>query len=76
MKNPSLAPFRVIFGLAFVLTLVAGVVILKNYERLFGVDRNLPSENSSARSYGKVQVLAIWLHALALTGALAVLLED
>jgi hypothetical protein len=76
MKNPSLAPFRVIFALAFVGTLIAGLIILKNYEKLFGVDRYLPSENSSARSYGKVQVLAIWLHAVALTGALALLMED
>ena len=35
----------------------------------------MPSENSSSRSYGKMQVLVIWAHVAALTGAFAFLLH-
>jgi hypothetical protein len=61
-----------IFTGLFVGVLLGGVWILKHYQKLFGVDPEMPSENSSSRSYNKMQVLVVWLHALLLTGAFAI----
>ena len=66
---------QLIFGLFFFLVLAGGGLIFANYQRLFGPDPNMPSENSSSRAYSKVQIFVIWLHALALTGAFALLLH-
>jgi hypothetical protein len=35
----------------------------------------MPSENSSARAYSKVQVFSVWAHAVLLTGAFALLIH-
>lgn len=64
-----------IFALLFLATLAAGAYLLINSERLFGVDPNMPSENSSGRAYGKMQAFAIWAHVAALTGAFAFLFQ-
>jgi hypothetical protein len=66
---------QLVFGLLFVLVLLAGVYMLANFQRLFGPDPQMPSENGSSRAYTKVQAIVIWLHALALTGAFALLLH-
>jgi hypothetical protein len=65
----------IVFGVLFVGVLAAGCYLLKNFERLFGVDPECPYENSGASGLNKVQVVAIWLHALALTGGMAFLLR-
>jgi hypothetical protein len=44
-----------------------------NYQRIFGAEANVPSENESSRAYSKVQVVMLWLHAVVLTGAFALL---
>jgi hypothetical protein len=75
MQNEVLLLFRVIFTGLFIATLLAGVYLFKNYQRLFGVDPNIPSENGSARAYSKVQVFSVWVHAVLLTGAFAFLLR-
>ena len=75
MQNDALFLFRMIFTGLFFATLVVGYYIFKNYQRLFGVDPNIPSENGSARAYSKVQVFSIWIHAVLLTGAFALLLH-
>ena len=49
--------------------------LLCNYQRLFGVDPDMPSENSSARAYSQVQIFALWAHALVATGAFALCLH-
>lgn len=66
---------RLIFTGLFLVTLLAGVYLAKNYQRLFGVDPNMPSENASSRAYSKVQIFTIWAHAVLLTGAFALLLH-
>lgn len=66
---------QLIFGLLFLAVLAAGGFLVVNYERLFGPDPNMLSENSSSRAYSKVQVLVVWLHALVLTGAFALFLH-
>jgi cytochrome b561 len=75
MQSNATAFIHFVFVLAFLGTLVAGVFLLKNANRLFGADTEMPSENSSSRSYGKMQVLVIWAHVAMLTGAFAFLLH-
>jgi hypothetical protein len=68
--DPSII-LRVFFFLCFCGTIIAGVRVLKNYDRLFGRDPNVPGETSGARAYGKMQVLVVLAHALLLFGAFA-----
>lgn len=66
---------RFVFTLLFLGTLVVGVYLVCNSERLFGVDPNVPSETSGGRSYAKMQAFVVWAHAAALTGAFTFLLH-
>lgn len=66
---------RFVFSGLFVATILIGFYLWRNYERLFGVDPNMPSENGSARAYSKVQVFSVWTHVFLLTGAFAFLLH-
>ena len=75
MQTDVLLFFRLIFTGLFIGTLLAGVYLFRNYHRLFGVDPNIPSENGSARAYSKVQVFSVWIHAVLLTGAFALMLH-
>ncbi len=75
MQPDAIRLARFIAFLLFIAVIFGGLHLLKNYERLFGVDPNQPSENSSSRSYGKVQALVVWLHAMLLTGGFAFLLH-
>ncbi len=75
MQPDQITFVRAIFTLLFLATLVVGVYLLKNYDQLFGVDPNVPSENSSSRSYYKMQALVVWLHVAALTGAFALMMH-
>lgn len=75
MQNNALLTLQLIATGLFILLLFGGVWILKNYNRLFGVDPDMPSENISSLTYNKLQVIALWLHALLLTGAFALLLH-
>ena len=75
MQNDTLIIIRLIFGGLFALTLLVGAHLVNNYEKFFGVDPNMPSENDSARTYSKTQVFLIWAHAFVLTGAFALFLH-
>jgi hypothetical protein len=75
MQTDYFLAVRLIFTALFIATLAVGVYLLRNYERLFGVDPNMPSENSSSRAYSKLQVFVIWAHAAGLTAAFALLLH-
>ena len=66
---------QMIAGLIFFVTLYIGYYMWKNYEKLFGVDRTMPSENGSARAYSKIQVFSLWAHLLVASGAFALLLH-
>jgi hypothetical protein len=70
-----LSVLQVLATIAFFAMLYAGYYMARNYERLFGADPNIPSENGSARAYSKVQVFSVWAHALFATGAFALLLH-
>ena len=73
--NTVILFFRSIFAFLFVVTLLIGAYLMKNYEEFFGVDPEIPSENSSARSYTRIQIFGVWAHVLALTGALALMMD-
>jgi hypothetical protein len=66
---------QLIFGILFTIVLIVGGYLLVNYNRIFGPDPSMPSENSSSRAYTKVQAAVIWIHALVLTGAFTLLLH-
>lgn len=66
MEFTPFIAFRLLCFTGLTATLVAGYYLAKHYERLFGIDSQIPSENSSARAYSKVQVFAIWGHAVLL----------
>ena len=62
---------RSVFTVLFIGTLLIGFYLYRNFERLFGHDPEVPGDNIGARGLNKVQVLVIWLHAVALTGSFA-----
>jgi len=66
---------QLVFAGAFLLVLVGGGYLFANFNRFFGPDPHIPSETGSARAYTKVQVVLVWLHAVVVTGALALLLH-
>lgn len=75
MQNEAFLVFRILAAIVFFTALYAGYYMLRNFDRLFGPDPEIPSENSSARAYSKVQVFAIWAHVLFASGAFALLLH-
>lgn len=75
MQNDPFLFVRTVFAGLFVLTLLSGGYLAKNYGKLFGADSSMPSENESARAYSKVQVFLIWAHAVVLTGAFALMIH-
>jgi len=66
---------RIVFGGLFLVTLLAGAYLLMHFDKYFGVDPNVPSENGSARAYSRMQVFSVWAHAVVLTGAFALLMH-
>ncbi|MEA3207190.1 MAG: hypothetical protein QOE70_247 [Chthoniobacter sp.] len=75
MQNDALLFIRIIFTGLFIVTVFVGVYLAKNFEKLFGVDPNMPSENGSSRAYSRVQIFSIWAHAFFLTAAFALLVH-
>jgi hypothetical protein len=75
MQIQPILLFQAVATLVFFASAYAGYYMFKNYERLFGVDPNLPSENGSARAYSKVQVFSIWAHVLVASGAFALMVH-
>lgn len=75
MENNTFDFIRLSFSVLFVLSLVGGAYALTNYDRIFGRDPNVPSENGSARALSKVQLVMIWVHVVGLSAAFAFLLH-
>lgn len=73
MEAESFSLVRVVFVGLFLVTLFVGGFLVANFQRIFGADANVPSDNESSRAYSKVQVVMLWLHAIVLTGAFALL---
>jgi hypothetical protein len=62
---------RIVFGILFIGTLVGGYFLFKHMDRLLAH----PYENAGASGLNKAQIIVIWLHAVALTGGFAFLLN-
>lgn len=75
MENDPGHIVQIVFFFAFLGTLLIGGYVVWNFNRFFGPDPNIPSETASGRTYTKVQIITVWLHAVAITGALAFLLH-
>lgn len=75
MHDDPFLYFRVIFTGCFFVTLFVGVYLFRNFQKLLGAHPEVPSETVGARSYGKLHILALWIHALILFGALALALH-
>lgn len=75
MLEEVLLVFRVLASLVFVSGLCAGAYLLRNYERFFGPNPDLPSENSSARAYSKLQIFVVLAHVLVGSAAFALMLH-
>jgi hypothetical protein len=75
MQNDPGHVIQFVFGTLFLGVLFIGGYVIANFNRFFGPDPNIPSETSSGRAYTKVQIILVWLHAVAITGALAFLLH-
>ncbi len=63
MQTDPLFLFRIVSGLALAVSILAGYLVFKNTDRLFGVDPDVPSETASSRSYNKLLVFAVLIHA-------------
>lgn len=66
--------FKLFFLVMAVLTLVGGVVMLKNFSRIFSVGSAVPSENESTLLLNKAQVVVIWLMLFKLFAMMAIIL--
>ena len=67
--------FRIVSIIAFCAVVASGFYLFRNFEKLTGPDPAIPSESSGSRTYGKLQIFLIWIHALILTGMLSLLLH-
>ena len=67
--------FQILFSAAFVITLLAGVYLIKNDAKFFGQHPDISSDTAGARAYNRVQIYSIWAHLLLLTGAFALFLH-
>lgn len=63
MQTDPLFIFRMFSGLALAVSILAGYLVFKYADRLFGVDPDVPSENASARTYNKLLIFAVLIHA-------------
>jgi hypothetical protein len=75
MDADSIFFFKTFFWISFLVTFAAGIYLMKNYNKFFGVDPGAPSEGSSARSYTATMIFAVWLHMLMLFGGFALWLR-
>jgi hypothetical protein len=66
MQGDPFLVLRTIFALCLFATLVGGFYLARNFERLFGTDTAIPSENESARFYTKTEVFLVWASAVKL----------
>ena len=66
--------FKILFSLCFAASLIGGIYLLKNFNRLLGRDPNVPSENESSLLLNRSQVVLIWLLSMKLFGMMAIML--
>lgn len=57
---------KVSFAICLVLIILGGIVMLKNFDRWFGLDAQAPSDNESAVLLNKSQAVIIWIFSIKL----------
>ncbi|MEO7933789.1 MAG: hypothetical protein ABIT76_11590 [Chthoniobacterales bacterium] len=75
MSHEARILFQTLFTVGFVVTLLAAVWLVKNDQKLFGHNPDIPGDHASGRTYNKTMVWAIWAHVAVLTGAFALYLH-
>lgn len=66
--------FKLFFVALTAFAVVAGILFLKSFNRIFGVDAAVPSENESSRFLNKTQVVVLWLMIVKLSAMMAIIL--
>jgi len=66
--------FKILFAVLTAIAVVAGIVFLKSFNRIFGVDAAVPSENESSRLLNKTQVVVLWVMIVKLLAMMAIIL--
>lgn len=66
MQPLPMLPLKIFFISGLVCTLIAGIYLLKNYEKWFGLDPDKASETSGERTYSKAQMVICWVIAMKL----------
>ena len=62
MNDSLLLLWRIFCTGGLLLTGLGFYYVRKNYDRLFGPDPEVPSENSGSSTYSKTQIYAILIH--------------
>jgi hypothetical protein len=75
LRDSAFLIFRVFCGLGLVASLLGGWYLFRNFDRLLGVDPEVPSESRGARGYTRMQVVAVWLHIVVFFGMGVLLLH-
>lgn len=73
MQDDVLLTFRILAGIVFFAVLFGGGYLAFKWDKFFGADTTMPSENSSSRTYTKTLVFVVWAHALVLSGGFMLL---
>jgi hypothetical protein len=71
MNHEALFPIKILAILGVAGMLALGVWMWRNEDRLFGFDPEVPSDNSSPRTYGKTHLWLTWLLILKVFGFFA-----
>ncbi|MEA3188059.1 MAG: hypothetical protein QOD99_1889 [Chthoniobacter sp.] len=75
MKNDPLLFFRVAAAIVCFLTVIAGIALMQNIDRILPANSETAGENDSQRSYAGFLLFAVWAHAFVLSGSFAMLLH-
>jgi len=73
MKPEAVLMVRMVAAVIFVGSLYAGYYMLKNLQKLFGPDPDMPSEGPSSRAYRTALVFIVWGHVLIASGGFALM---
>ncbi|HWL54073.1 MAG TPA: hypothetical protein VNQ90_16645 [Chthoniobacteraceae bacterium] len=66
--------FKLFFVVLTAIAVIGGILLLKSFNRVFGADVAVPSENESSRFLNKTQVVVLWLMVVKLLGMMAIIL--
>lgn len=74
-QHDPLFYFRVAAGIASVIVVILGMLLVKNLERIIPPKSNAGGENDSQRSYAIFIIFALWDHAFVLSASFALFIH-